>query len=157
RQFYCDDVTPEALGKLLAEQDGRMLQAAPEGTAFEIAKGRYSETANFDVYLKGHSGDPLRSNRISRGRGDIATPALSLARAVQPDVLRGLVEESSMRGRGFLARFLYSIPFSKMGDRTIKPTPVPDSVYIAFINAMMQVWRVRGDGNDPHMLRYSPE
>src|SRR5262249_3766235 len=53
-QFFCDDVTPEALTKLLARQGGRMLQAGAEGTAFEIMKGRYSEgRPNFDVYLKG--------------------------------------------------------------------------------------------------------
>src|SRR5262249_39743813 len=46
-QFFCDDITPEKLSELLAQQGGRMLQAAAEGTAFEIIKGRYSETANF--------------------------------------------------------------------------------------------------------------
>jgi hypothetical protein len=59
-QVWCDDVTPEKLANLIARQGGRMLQASAEGTAFEVAKGRYSETANFDVYLKGHAGDPLR-------------------------------------------------------------------------------------------------
>src|SRR5262249_42975786 len=59
-QAFVDDITPEKLGNLLAAQGGRMLQASAEGTAFEIAKGRYSETPNFDVFLKGHSGDPLR-------------------------------------------------------------------------------------------------
>src|SRR5262249_23772950 len=44
-QFYCDDATPEYLGKLLARQGGRMLQTAAEGTALEIAKGRYSDGA----------------------------------------------------------------------------------------------------------------
>src|SRR5262249_45208617 len=41
-QLFCDDITPEELGRLLARQGGRVLQAGPEGTAFEIAKGRYS-------------------------------------------------------------------------------------------------------------------
>jgi hypothetical protein len=127
-QLFCDDVTPEALGKLLSEQGGRMLQAAAEGTCFEICKGRYSETANFDVYLKGHAGDPLRVNRVNRGKESVNNPALSMALAVQPDVLRGLADQSSMRGRGFLARFLYSVPHSKMGARHGRPDPVSGPV-----------------------------
>jgi hypothetical protein len=58
--MFCDDETPESLSRLIAQQRGRMLQASAEGTCFEIVKGRYSEAANFDVYLKGHAGDPLR-------------------------------------------------------------------------------------------------
>src|SRR5262249_48371235 len=65
-QLFCDDETPESLSRLLAQQGGRMLLASAEGTIFEIAKGRYSETANFDIFLKGHAGDPLRVGRIGR-------------------------------------------------------------------------------------------
>src|SRR5262245_8240777 len=114
-QFFCDDITPEELGRLLARQGGRVLQAGPEGTAFEIAKGRYSEAPNFDVYLKGHAGDPLRVNRVGRGYDVVDRPALSLALAVQPDVIAGLASEATLRQRGFLARFLYSAPASLVG------------------------------------------
>src|SRR5262249_19705876 len=89
-QLWCDDCTSEKLASLLAEQGGRMLQAGAEGTAFEIAKGRYSETANFDVYLKGHAGDPLRTGRVGREGESIDSPALSMALATQPDVICGL-------------------------------------------------------------------
>src|SRR5262249_44765827 len=109
-QLFCDDVTPEQLARLLALQGGRMLQASAEGTCFEIAKGRYSETANFDVFLKGHAGDPLRVDRIKRGSDTVDRPALSAALAVQPDVIAGLAEAASMRARGFLARWLFALP-----------------------------------------------
>src|SRR5262249_32611419 len=56
--LYADDETPESLARLLADQGGRMLISAPEGTALEIAKGRYSESPVFDTFLKGHAGDP---------------------------------------------------------------------------------------------------
>jgi hypothetical protein len=65
-QLFCDDVTPEKLTQLIVRQGGRMLLASAEGTVFEIAKGRYSEGANFDVFLKGHAGDPLRTGRVGR-------------------------------------------------------------------------------------------
>ncbi len=120
-RMFCDDETPESLSRLIAQQGGRMLQASPEGTAFEIVKGRYSETANFDVYLKGHAGDPLRVGRVGRAGETVDRPALSVALAVQPDVVYGLAENASLRGRGFLAHFLYGLPVSRVGRRTIAP------------------------------------
>jgi hypothetical protein len=162
-RLYCDDETPESLGKLVAEQGGRMLQASPEGTAFEIAKGRYSDQgrANFDVYLKGHAGDPLRVGRVSRGRDVVDDPALSVALAVQPDVVRGLAEHTTMKTRGFLARFLYSLPLSLVGRRKPKPQPVPDATADAYRAACLALWELPGAVDTQgrpaaHLLSFSP-
>jgi hypothetical protein len=159
-QMFVDDVTPEALSQKLAQQGGRILQASPEGTPIEIAKGRYSEIANFDVYLKGHAGDPLRVGRVSRDGEIIDQPALSLALAVQPDVIRGLGENPSMRARGFLARFLYSLPTSKVGKRQIAPGPVPSSVAEVFQANMVALWRTEASVDEkgnlvPHFVHFS--
>jgi hypothetical protein len=161
-QFVCDDCTPERLSSLLAVHNGRMLQAAAEGTAFEIAKGRYSETANFDVYLKGHAGDALRVDRVSRGREFVESPALSMALAVQPDVLRGLAEQATMRGRGFLARFLYCLPRSMVGARQIAPRPVDNFVARIYREGTLQLWKSTGTVDEkgkvaPRTLRFSVE
>lgn len=139
-EFFCDDVTVEKLGQLLARQGGRMLLASAEGTCFEIAKGRYSETANFDVFLKGHAGDPLRVGRVGRVSEAVNSPALSCALAVQPDVIQGLAEQASMRGRGFLARWLYSVPVSRVGRRETAAAPVPDEVAGRFRRGMLWLW-----------------
>lgn len=160
-QMFCDDVTPEKLANLIATQGGRMLQASAEGTAFEIAKGRYSETANFDVHLKGHAGDSIRVGRMSRHDDSEDQPALSLALAVQPDVIRGLAEQTGMRGRGFLARFLYSLPKSRVGTRKIAPTAMPMVVAAKYTEAILALWRLDGtvdeDGKPaPHWLQLSP-
>ena len=86
-----DDISPPMLVKHMAAQGGRMLQAAPEGTLFEIAAGKHSNSEpDFDVYLKGHAGDAYRSDRISRNSDHINEALLSIAVAVQPDVIRGL-------------------------------------------------------------------
>jgi hypothetical protein len=159
-RMLCDDETPENLARLLARQGGRMLQASAEGTAFEIAKGRYSETANFDVYLKGHAGDSLRVGRISREADIVEQPALSVALAVQPDVIRGLVEQSSMRGRGFLARFLYSVPVSKVGARKARAAAVSNAVETRYADTMLRLWHLEGrkEAGKPshHWLRLTP-
>jgi hypothetical protein len=161
-QMYCDDATPEKLGKLLAAQGGRILQAGAEGTAFEIAKGRYSKSANFDVYLKGYSGDPLRIGRIVREDDIVDQPALSVALAVQPDVIQGLADQVTMRGRGFLARFLYSIPRSLVGNREIGGSPVPEMVAHLFTTGVLAMWRLKGTTDEkgkpaPHHLVFSEQ
>src|SRR5262245_30218978 len=117
--MYCDDVTPARLGQYLAQQGGRMLQAGPEGTCFEVIKGRHSETPDFDVYLKGHAGAPLRVGRTTRNDDAIDDPALSLALTVQPDVIASLADCASLRGRGLLARFLYAFPAAMVGRREV--------------------------------------
>jgi replicative DNA helicase len=144
-QLFCDDVTPEKLAQLIVRQGGRMLLASPEGTAFEIAKGRYSETANFDVFLKGHAGDPLRVGRVVRDSESVNQPALSCALAVQPDVISGLAEQASMRGRGFLARWLYSCPPSMVGKRKTAPAPVPEQVVRRYQQGMFELWGLQSN------------
>jgi hypothetical protein len=143
-QIVCDEVTPEKLTQLIVRQDNRMLQAGPEGTPFEIAKGRYSESANFDVYLKGYSGDPLRSDRISRQREASDSPALSVALAVQPDIIRGLADEATLKTRGFLARFFYGVPASLVGNRRIAPPPVASAIAANFHKNMLALWHIAG-------------
>lgn len=122
------DVTPEALASLLAEQGGRMCLFSPEGDLFDMLAGRYTGGApNFDVILKGHSGDALRVDR--RGRSEhVPRPALTIGLTVQPDVIRGLVDKPGFRGRGLIGRFLYSLPKSTVGRRQIAPEPLESGV-----------------------------
>jgi hypothetical protein len=160
-QAYCDDETPEHLTSLLAKHEGRMFQASAEGTLFEIVKGRYADGANFEVYLKGHSGDPLRVGRVSRVTDIVERPALSVAVAVQPDVIRGLADQSSMRGRGFLARFLYCMPRSRVGGRRVAPAAVPPQVAAAYHENMLALrrlpWATGPDGcRAAHVVPFSP-
>jgi hypothetical protein len=162
-ECWCDDETPESLAKKLAEQGGRMLQASDEGTAFEIVKGRYSEQgkANFEVYLKGHSGDSLRVGRVGRDGLTVDRPALSCALAVQPDVIRGLADHASMKGRGFLARWLYSLPVSRVGWRDIRPKPVPTVTADGYSSTVKALWETAGavdPGGKPaaKWLEFSP-
>jgi hypothetical protein len=84
-----------------------------------------------------------------------------LALAVQPDVIRGLAEHAGMRGRGFLARFLYALPASLVGRRRIKPAPVPKAVLDGFHDIVLALWRLPGAADEhgqevPHWLEFSP-
>jgi hypothetical protein len=142
--LWCDDIPPEKLANVLALHGGRMLQASAEGTLFEIVKGRYSEggKANLEVYLKAHAGDALRVQRISRDEDSCERPVLSIAVTVQPDVIHGLAEKAVMKLRGFLARWCYALPASKVGRRTVAPTPVPDNVRTGYRECVLALWRL---------------
>lgn len=162
-RLVVDDCTPEKLTQLIAEHGQKMFQASAEGTAFEIAAGRYSESPNFDVYLKGHAGDPLRSDRVSRSCDRADNPALTVAVCVQPDVIQGLREQSSMRSRGFLARFLYAMPASRVGARAVCPRPVSGPAKTSYDHRVTELWKTEPDTDEdtgrskPYSLHFSKE
>ena len=67
-RLIVDDASPEKIASLLCEQGGRLALFSAEGGIFDILAGRYTSNgmANFDVFLKGHAGDPIRVDRIGR-------------------------------------------------------------------------------------------
>jgi replicative DNA helicase len=128
-RWLVDDATPEALAGLLASY-GRIALLSPEGDVFDQMAGRYNHAAgpNLGVYLKGHAGDLLKVDRRGRPPEYVERPCLTIGLAVQPEVLQGLVGRPGFRGRGLLARFLYSLPTSLVGRRQPDAPPVPQAV-----------------------------
>jgi hypothetical protein len=137
-RLIVDDVTTEKLGMLLAEQGGRIASMSPEGGPFDLMAGMYSKSGlpQFGVYLMGHSGDDLITDRVGRKSIRVERPSLVCAYAIQPAVIKGLAENAAFRGRGLLARFLYAAPQSWIGRREIAPPPVPDTVRAAYHRAI---------------------
>ncbi len=129
-RLLCDDTTPEKLVSLLAANGGRMALLSAEGGVFGMMAGRYSKpgASDLDVYLKGHCGDPIRVDRVTREGSEVARPALTIGLAVQPSVIEGLAARPDFRGRGLLGRFAYSLPESRIGRREVDPPPVPEPV-----------------------------
>jgi replicative DNA helicase len=128
-RWLVDDATPEALAGLLATY-GRIALLSPEGDVFDQMAGRYNQAAgpNLGVYLKGHAGDLLKVDRRGRPPEYVERPCLTIGLTVQPEVLRGLADRPGFRGRGLLARFLYSLPASLVGRRQSGTPPVPEPV-----------------------------
>jgi len=118
-RLVADDATPERLISLLVDHNERMAVLSPEGGVFDLMAGRYGSDGrmNLDVYLKGHCGDPIRTDRVGRASEHLRNPALTVALAVQPDVIAGLADRPGFKGRGLLARFLYSLPAPRAGCR----------------------------------------
>ena len=129
-RLIADDVTPERLATLLRDQGGRMAVLSAEGGIFDMMAGRYSKdgSANFDVFLKGHSGDSLNVDRVGRPPEQVSHPALTVGLAVQPAVLAGLAGQKGFRGKGLLGRFAYSLPPNNLGRRVIEPPQLAEQV-----------------------------
>lgn len=154
-RLVVDDCSPERLATLLHEQGGRIAVLSPEGGIFDLMAGRYSTTGapNFDHFLKGHAGDPIRVDRVDRPSEIVPRPAITMGLAVQPDVLRHLMSRPGFRGRGLLARFFYALPASPLGRRRVNPPPVPPPVraaYEAHIRALLVA--ARQPAAEPHVL-----
>jgi hypothetical protein len=128
-RWLVDDATPEALAGLLATYS-RIALLSPEGDVFDQMAGRYNQNAgpNLGVYLKGHAGDLLKVDRRGRPPEYVERPCLTIGLTVQPEVLQGLASRPGFRGRGLLARFLYSLPESLVGRRQAGAPPVPQPV-----------------------------
>lgn len=120
-QLVADDMTAEALGAILAAQQERIFVASEEGgTLFGQFGGRYKSVgdADMDLWLKAYDGGPHRVGRMSRDAVVLESPAITCIVTPQPGVLVGLSSQPNLRHRGFLARFLFALPASKVGHRT---------------------------------------
>ena len=127
-KLFVDDITSEKLYSVLADNNGKMGIISAEGGIFDILSGMYSKTVNIDVFLKAHSGDTLRVDRVGRGSENIKQPTLTVLLAVQPSVLNGLMSNNVFRCRGLTARFLYSIPVSMIGTRKFETIPISEAI-----------------------------
>ncbi|XTZ18217.1 DUF3987 domain-containing protein [Micromonospora echinospora] len=156
-QLVADDVTSEEAASLLAEQGGRLAVLSPEGGIFATIAGRYSGTPNLEVFLKGHAGDMLRVNRRSRAPEHVEHPALTLGLAVQPDVLRDIADMPGFRGKGLLARILFSLPENTVGRRKIGADPVPEPVATAYMANLGALVATLAEWTDPAVLPLTPD
>ncbi len=164
-QVWTQDVTTEKLGTLMSLNDERMAVMSDEGGIFETMGGRYSGgVPNIDLYLQGHAGGAVKVDRGSRPSINLFAPALTMGLAVQPDVLRGITDNPSFRGRGLLGRFLYVMPHSKIGYRTGNTRPLSDhdkAEYARVITALLNLKKAKADAanftTEAHTLKLKPD
>ena len=156
-RLIADDVTAEAAGSLLAEQGGRLAVLSAEGGIFTTMAGRYTGVPNPEVFLKGHAGDLLRVDRKGRPAEHIPNPALTLGLAVQPEVLRDIAHTPGFRGRGLLARILYSVPPNTVGHRHVGAPAVPDPVATTYHDTLRALTLSLADLPEPTTLALSPD
>ena len=138
-RFFADDCSSEALTSLMAANGGVFSVISTEGGIFDIMAGRYSNKANIDIWLKGHCGDAIYVDRMTRDSECIMHPALSAILSIQPSVLNEIMSNTTMTGRGLIARFLYSSPPSRIGGRTFRTPSVPPEISAAYRNLIFHL------------------
>ncbi len=162
-RLWAQDITPEKLGAVMADNGERLALLSDEGGLFDILAGRYSNgVPNLDLFLQSHAGAPVRVDRGSRPPIVMHSPALTIGLSPQPGVLRGLTGKPGFRERGLLARFLYTLPQSRLGYRKLRTEPVPANVseaYHKMMKALLEFEPTRNDYGDavPFTIRLSPE
>jgi len=141
-RLVVDDVSPEQLASLLSEHNGKISIMSAEGGIMDIIAGRYhGNVPNLDVFLKGHAGDTIRVDRRTREPDFVESSALTMGLAVQPDVVEAMGDKRAFRGRGLLARFLWSLPRSTVGYRHIDPPSVNPHVRVTYANIIAKLFR----------------
>ncbi len=155
-RLFADDITPEKLASVLAENNGRMSLLSSEAGIFDTLAGVYSKSVNIDVMLKSYSGDQIRVDRIGRESENIMHPALTVLLMAQPNVISRVLSNEIFRGRGLTARFLYSMPESAVGKREYRSAPVPEEVYAAYERQIFNMLEEEYPP-EPEIITLSPE
>lgn len=159
-RIFVADVTEEKLGEMLHHQGGRLILASAEGGIFSLMAGKYSKGGpSFDVHLKAHAGEQIQVDRMGR-EAVVNRASLTMALAVQPDVLASLKDKKTFKDRGLLGRFVYAIPVSNIGYREIRNIQrVPDEVaqaYSLLIRRLYDLGESIGP-NNPITLELRPD
>lgn len=155
-QLIADDITPEALVKLMKDNNGKMAIFSSEGGIFSTINGRYNNNIpNIDILLKSHSRDKVRVNRKQNdNETDILdNPTLTILIFAQPLVLENLFKNVEFSAKGLCARFVYCYPKSRIGSRNIESKSVNSNTqedYNYLIKKLL-------DNNDTKILTLSPE
>jgi len=141
--LFTTDSTAERVEQLLAENAERFAWLDAEGGLFTMLAGRYSAkngAANLDVFVKGHSGDPVKVQRVGRDPVNLNAPALTVGIAVQPSALIAAAKNPELMGRGVFARMLFSWPDLPVVDRSKPSRSVPAAVAGGYTAAIRDLW-----------------
>jgi hypothetical protein len=123
------DVTAEALAVQMARQGERLAILSDEGGIFETISGRYSRgVPNVDLHLQSFSGSSVRISRASKDEITLRSPALTMLLTVQPSVIQEAISNEVFRGRGLVQRFLFAMPVSRLGFRSLEPVAIPENI-----------------------------
>lgn len=156
-----DNVTMEKLISVMAENHGCGSIISSEPGIFEMIKGMYTnKQSNFDIILKGYSGDHVSVDRMGREGERIRHPALTMLLMTQTDILSSIMFDPKFRNTGLTTRFLCCMPRSRVGDRPFYTAQIPESVqnaYEARIRNMLEDPYPPDRNPEPELITLSPE
>ena len=120
-----DDITPERLAELLADNGGRIVAWNDEGSLLSHLLGLYATNPNLDVWIKSWGGENLTVERKGGGGREktslrVSEPRMTIVSAVQPVTIRRMGRQKELIDRGVPARALFSWPPSTAGTRKLQ-------------------------------------
>ena len=112
------DITPAAMPQKAAMQGGRMAVIHSEGTLIKQMGGLYNSGAvDTGFALDAYDGKAMPVDRIGRDSIEMESAHLAIGLLVQPIILEqlGRKKDDEMLHNGFVQRFLYGFPASRLG------------------------------------------
>jgi hypothetical protein len=123
------DITPAAMPVKAAQQGGRMGVIHSEGTLIKQMGGLYNSGASDTGFaLDAYDGKAMPVDRVGRDSIEMETAHLTIGLLVQPIILEqlGRKKDDEMLHNGFVQRFLYGFPASRLGYQDPRgSTPIP--------------------------------
>ncbi len=152
-RFFADDCSSEALTSLMAANNGVFSVISTEGGIFDIMAGRYSNKSNIDVWLKGHCGDAIYVDRMTREAECIMHPALSAILSIQPSVLDEIMSNTTMTGRGLQFPTSCMRPHHPELAAGLCTQPIPPEVIAAYRSLIFRLMAlpIGGDAQTVHL------
>ena len=157
-RLVTNEATPEGLVKLAASNRGSVgIWADEGGEVFEIA-ARYSTNgkANLGAYLQGHDGQAYTSDRSGREALSVERLTLSMVLALQPCVLDEVAKDRANRERGLLARLVWAMPTSAVGQRATERPRVPEQLTQEWCALLTSVADQAETAEEPVTLTLTP-
>lgn len=151
-----DNSTPEAASALLFANGGVLGVCSAEGTFIESQLFGYKPQPDMELLLKGHAGDPMRTDRSTSAGGRTDRACLTLSICLQPQALQDAGKVKGFSGKGAPQRFLVCFPESMAGRRDVLNAPqIPAYLrdeWQANIRRLLDIPR----GDKPEQLELSP-
>jgi hypothetical protein len=143
------DITPAAMAMKASLQGGRMAVIHSEGTLIKQMSGLYnSGTSDTGFALDAYDGKAMPVDRIGRDSIEMDSAHLSVGLLVQPIILEqlGRKKDDEMLHNGFVQRFLYSFPTSRLGYQDPRgsvaiPDEVMDGLRDRLRTLVFQLWQ----------------
>lgn len=151
-----EDSTPEALSLRLSENNEALGVLTAEGGIFQIIAGKYNGDPVFELYLKCYDEEYIPYDRVGRGTIILRHPALAMGLCIQPDVIHKVAAIPTARERGFLGRWFYTIPKSKLGFRKNLRLPLDPGYLVWWSEVLTRVVDVKARQDPPPLLALSP-
>ncbi|MBK3497170.1 DUF3987 domain-containing protein [Viridibacillus sp. YIM B01967] len=150
-----DNSTEEVIVSRITQNSERIAIASSEGDLFERLKSSIKlEASKLDVYLKGYSGDSLRTDRISRDTERIEEPLVTICISAQPTIIQDMPQK--IIDRGLIPRFLIAIPEDLLGKRDVYNAEPVDPVIKKSYNDLISKL-LNFEENDSVALKLSSE